>query len=80
MRAAATTGTVSAAHGSTTAYHDASPRIPVTAITLMETCWRCSWVASHVTGGWQWSLKAVSAACPEHRELRKSWKAPAAPG
>lgn len=57
------------------AYHDVSPRIPVTAVSLMDTCWRCTWAVFRVTGGWQWTLKACHAQCPEHRELLRS-KAP----
>ena len=54
------------------AYHDVSPRIPVTAYTLAGTCWRCSWAVRATDSGPEWHLKAVHAACPEHRELSRA--------
>lgn len=67
------------AKGSTGPYVDAGPRIPVMAVSLMDICWRCSWSAFQVPGGYNWTLRAVHAQCPEHGQLRKSWKVPAAP-
>ncbi len=55
---------------------DCGPRIPVTAATLMETCWRCVWVAFPSADGWHWSLKCVHGTCPEHRELLRSFVPP----
>lgn len=55
-------------------YTDCSPRIPVTAITLMDTCWQCSWVVFRETGEYRWSLKAVHGRCPDHKDLRRSYR------
>lgn len=70
MAAIKATGNTEAAFRSGTPYHDASPVTPVTADSLMGTCWRCSWAARRGEDGKPvWHLKAVHAACPEHKEL-----------
>lgn len=66
-------GTVSAVHGSSTPWTDASLRIPVTADA--PECHYCVWVPypdPAVPGGWRFYLKSVYGRCGVHRELMRS--------
>jgi hypothetical protein len=56
-----------------TAYTDASPRQQVTAGSVADLCWRCTWSCARAPeGGYVWSLKCVHAGCPEHGHLSRS--------
>jgi hypothetical protein len=70
-------GVTAAFGGGGVPYHDAAPRMAVWAETPMDTCDRCSWtVRRRPDGSWCRFLLAVHGTCPQHRELRKNWKAP----
>lgn len=67
------------AHGGA-GYTDTSPRLPVTAYSLMDTCQSlCTWSVVTVAGRPAWKLKAVNGRCPEHRELSRGWSLPQIP-
>ena len=69
---------ISQGGGGGVAYTDASPRIPVTAVSVADLCEKCSWAVKPSASGPVWYLKAVHSRCPEHRELSRGWSPPGA--